>query len=132
MNHATTTRNEVHLPVLSNEVGWLVALGSLIVNLLLVIISARVQSAISEVKVDIEKLRTEMVTLRGDMLERQYAALSNVSKDMRAGFMDRETSMSMHAENRKRLDDIEERQDRMLEMMKDRRRSGGGGVSHET
>lgn len=120
------------MPVLSNEVGWLVALGSLIVNLLLVIISARVQSAISEVKVDIEKLRTEMVTLRGDMLERQYAALSNVSKDMRAGFMDRETSMSMHAENRKRLDDIEERQDRMLEMMKDRRRSGGGGVSHET
>ena len=115
------------MPVLPNEIGWMIALGSIIVNLLLTIISVRVQSAVAEVKVDIEKLRTEMQTLRGDMLERQYAALSTVAKDMRSGFMDRETSLSMHSANQKRLDEIEERQDRMLDTL-ERMRGGAGGA----
>lgn len=104
------------MPVIPNEMGWLIALGSIIVNLILTVISVRVQGAISEVKIniaevkiDVEKVRTEMQTLRASMLERQYETLSQIAKDMRSGFVDRETSLTMHAEHGRRIDIIEAR-----------------------
>lgn len=118
--------------MLPNEFGWLIAMGSIIVNLILTIISARVQSGIAEVKVsvaevkvDIEKVRTEMQTLRAGMLEKQFDALADISNKMRESYMDRDTSMSMHKANQARLDSIEEHQSRIIEMLSGR---GLGGA----
>lgn len=106
--------------MLPAEIGWLVSAASITVNLFLLVLNLKVSGAIATVKLDIEQLRTEMQRLRADMLEKQFNELAQVMQKMRDSYMDRETSMDMHADNRKRMEAIEAR---MAELIA--RRRGG-------
>lgn len=97
--------------------GWLIAVGSIIINLILTLMSVRVQGAVAEVRAEIEKVRTEMQTLRASIMEKQFEALSNITSNMRDLYMDRQTSMDMHADNRDRLTNMhEENRDKLSDI----------------
>jgi len=92
---------------------WLIGLGSIVVNLFLLILNLRVGTAVAEVKVEVEKLRTEMALQRADTAERQLKAYQSLMDNLRADYVSRVESERMHEDNQRRLMNIEDQLDKI-------------------
>jgi hypothetical protein len=87
---------------MSVEPGWLIGLGSIVVNLFLLILNLRVGTAIAEVKLEVEKLRTDMATQRAEGAERQLKSYQAQMDYLRDNYISRAESERMHQENQRR------------------------------
>lgn len=93
--------------MLPNDMGWLVGVASILVNLFLLVLNLKVSGAIAEVKLEVEKLRTEMAEQRGEAAERQLKNYQELMNNLRGDYVSVKEAERMHDDNQRRLTAIE-------------------------